>query len=512
MWGLPWPLAHAPARRHARVLLGTALVALGCWACDPRPPATELRTRPVIGAAWDARPPAAAWRQAPSPNGGVGRAPDVPRWQTRATVAAPPQWSGPHVPLPRPVPDARVRPGRSAARVAAAWAAAIAGIGAVASMVRSILSHSRGMPCTSDEGPCFSGGTWWRDTCTAPATALLMVSSRRNRKLGKRRKTPGPMKWIDPPPPVVPIPKTGVCTKWWPHRGFGFLQPDDGGPELFVHWRSIETDGVEIGVGEAVAFDEVPGESPGAAPVAVNVTARGGGPVVGAPWWQVETGVVTRWWPEKGYGFVQPDDGSDPVLVHEACLPQQPLPPERRFKGQVLQPPKAVLRYVQQQNVTQLAAGDRVEFRALEDEFGRRKAVYAQKLPEPEAEDETDDFDVEDWLGPGAVADEAGPSSGDDPEADEDWEHRKVDWEALDAEARSAGWLRDVDELPDPKLAPMDEPQHPEWPDDVDQAGPGCDGPWPAERVPNAKPNHPKTEKPSDDDPPFFKESAAQIV
>ena len=58
--------------------------------------------------------------------------------------------------------------------------------------------------------------------------------------------------------------------KWFNNRkGFGFIQQEDG-PDLFVHFSSINTDGYRtLNEGEEVTFDVEDGER---GPKAVNVS------------------------------------------------------------------------------------------------------------------------------------------------------------------------------------------------------------------------------------------------
>jgi cold shock protein len=44
--------------------------------------------------------------------------------------------------------------------------------------------------------------------------------------------------------------------KWFnEHKGFGFIQSDDGGPDLFVHHGDIQTDGFRtLSEGQAVEY------------------------------------------------------------------------------------------------------------------------------------------------------------------------------------------------------------------------------------------------------------------
>ncbi|TYI41211.1 hypothetical protein ES332_A01G003900v1 [Gossypium tomentosum] len=69
--------------------------------------------------------------------------------------------------------------------------------------------------------------------------------------------------------------------KWFTdQRGFGFITPDDGGEELFVHQSSIRSDGFRIlADGEEVEF--VIDSSEGGRTKAVDVTGPHGNPVRG---------------------------------------------------------------------------------------------------------------------------------------------------------------------------------------------------------------------------------------
>jgi len=64
--------------------------------------------------------------------------------------------------------------------------------------------------------------------------------------------------------------------KWFnDSKGFGFITPEDGGKDLFVHFSAIQGSGFKsLDEGEKVEFDVVQGQK---GPQAENVTRMGGG-------------------------------------------------------------------------------------------------------------------------------------------------------------------------------------------------------------------------------------------
>ena len=65
--------------------------------------------------------------------------------------------------------------------------------------------------------------------------------------------------------------------KWFNNdKGFGFITPEDGSKDLFVHHSAIQGGGYKtLDEGESVEFDVVQGQK---GPAAENVTRLGGGP------------------------------------------------------------------------------------------------------------------------------------------------------------------------------------------------------------------------------------------
>lgn len=70
--------------------------------------------------------------------------------------------------------------------------------------------------------------------------------------------------------------RTTGTVKWFNNdKGFGFIAPEDGGKDLFVHHSAIQGSGFKsLDEGERVEFDIVEGQK---GPAAENVTRLGGG-------------------------------------------------------------------------------------------------------------------------------------------------------------------------------------------------------------------------------------------
>ena len=99
-------------------------------------------------------------------------------------------------------------------------------------------------------------------------------------------------------------------------RGFGFLAPEDGSPDVFVHASEIVGDGGAkvLREGQAVVF-EVGENDRGPQALRVRVTADAAtGSAVGL------LGTVNWYEPGKGYGFASPDGGGADIFVHSSAI------------------------------------------------------------------------------------------------------------------------------------------------------------------------------------------------
>jgi CspA family cold shock protein len=136
---------------------------------------------------------------------------------------------------------------------------------------------------------------------------------------------------------------TGTVKFFNSAKGFGFIAPDDGGTDVFVHVSALERAGVyELNEGDQVSFDiEQDRKSGKAAAANLAVTGSAGpsqrrsapsfsprerrgpppersaapGPISGSG-----SGTVKWFNPTKGFGFIQPADGGGDVFVHISAV------------------------------------------------------------------------------------------------------------------------------------------------------------------------------------------------
>lgn len=51
-------------------------------------------------------------------------------------------------------------------------------------------------------------------------------------------------------------PKKAGVVKWFnPRKGFGFISPEDGGKDVFVHISAVEKSGLDLKEGQRILFE-----------------------------------------------------------------------------------------------------------------------------------------------------------------------------------------------------------------------------------------------------------------
>jgi CspA family cold shock protein len=112
----------------------------------------------------------------------------------------------------------------------------------------------------------------------------------------------------------APVGVLGTVTWYEPAKGYGFVTPDGGRDEVFVHSSAIVGGGV-ISEGQRVAFLVVDGEKGPQADHLLPLGAQAARPSSDGA-----DGTVSWYDDTKGFGFVAPDSGGDDVFVHVSAL------------------------------------------------------------------------------------------------------------------------------------------------------------------------------------------------
>ncbi|GGK61120.1 cold-shock protein [Ornithinimicrobium pekingense] len=108
----------------------------------------------------------------------------------------------------------------------------------------------------------------------------------------------------------------GTVSWYEPAKGYGFITPDGGGPEIFMHSSAIVGGGVVV-EGQRVAFLVVDGEK---GPQADHLLPLGAQAAHQAEVTDGADGTVSWYDEDKGFGFITPESGGPDVFVHVRAL------------------------------------------------------------------------------------------------------------------------------------------------------------------------------------------------
>ncbi len=135
-------------------------------------------------------------------------------------------------------------------------------------------------------------------------------------------------------------------------KGFGFVTPDSGGPDAFVHVRDLAGGLTELHEGDRVTYDVATSEkglqardvrltrssTPRGAPAASTTRGRSGHQEASGIPARGGEGVVARYDADRGFGFIAPDAGGADLFVHVSVVRgAEPLNEGDRVRYQVRQ-------------------------------------------------------------------------------------------------------------------------------------------------------------------------------
>jgi CspA family cold shock protein len=126
--------------------------------------------------------------------------------------------------------------------------------------------------------------------------------------------------------PVEELFTAKMHLKWFNGtKGFGFVVPEEGDYDAFLHITTLQQAGLHsIGEGAIMMCSVFKG--PKGCQVREVIEVLDKGSLSTMPEIDEESGTATmgglvKWYkPEKGFGFIIPDDGMKDIFVHKSCL------------------------------------------------------------------------------------------------------------------------------------------------------------------------------------------------
>lgn len=119
---------------------------------------------------------------------------------------------------------------------------------------------------------------------------------------------------------VGSVRESGTVKMYNEERGFGFIEPRSGGSDVFVHVSELRQAGIFGGLkeGQSVLFRKFTQSNGRNAATDIEIDDdQKVIPIDQNRWYQ---GVIKWFDPDRGYGFIAPEDGKKDVFIHRSVL------------------------------------------------------------------------------------------------------------------------------------------------------------------------------------------------